>query len=383
MDRLGWRPRIWFRNNSLQGVTGNPFSGTGEIHMSVVPASWKSMPKTLPAMLIFPLVILLAVAMCIPNLQRSRTAAEASARWARAHQSQFASSPLTESGYGEEGSLHQEAPRSLPAAGLPTSGGATAAADKSSAPNAPSASAARKLVRTGALALTVKSPADAAEQIRVMAESLGGYLEAAQIGGTKEAPIAEITIRVPAAQFEDMKAGIRKLAARVESEKTDAQDVTRQYVDMEARLRNLRAEEAQYLAIMKSAYKVDDLLEVSEKLSQVRGQIEQQQAEFQTLSKQVETVAITISLRALTDAKVFGLNWRPLYQLKVAARDGLAAMADYTATIVAVLFYVPVALAWSFTLLFAALMGWRLIRWTGRRFFDWPEGAPGKAAHSI
>jgi hypothetical protein len=229
----------------------------------------------------------------------------------------------------------------------------------------------------------VKSPADAAEQIRVMAESLGGYLEAAQIGGTKEAPIAEITIRVPAAQFEDMKAGIRKLAARVESEKTDAQDVTRQYVDMEARLRNLRAEEAQYLAIMKSAYKVDDLLEVSEKLSEVRGQIEQQQAEFQTLSKQVETVAITISLRALADAQVFGLNWRPLYQLKVAARDGLEAMADYTATMVAVLFYVPVALAWSFTLLFAALIGWRLIRWTGRRFFDWPAVAAGKAAHSI
>jgi hypothetical protein len=180
-----------------------------------------------------------------------------------------------------------------------------------------------------------------------------------------------------------VKAGIRKVAARVESEKTDAQDVTRQYVDMEARLRNLRAEEAQYLIIMKSAYKVDDLLEVSEKLGEVRGQIEQQQAEFQTLSKQVETVAITISLRALADAQVFGLNWRPLYQLKVATRDGLDAMADYTATMVAVLFYVPVALAWSFTLLFAASIGWRLVRWTGRRFFDWPAVEAGKAANSI
>jgi hypothetical protein len=205
-----------------------------------------------------------------------------------------------------------------------------------------------------------------------MAESMGGYLETTQIGGTKEAPTADITIRVPATHFEEAKAQIRKLAARVEREKTDALDVTRQYVDMEARLRNLRAEEAQYLTIMKSAYKVDDLLEVTQKLSEVRGQIEQQQAEFQTLSKQVETVAITISLRTLADTQVFGLNWRPLYQLKLALRNGLDALADYATTMAAILFYVPVILAWSLSILFAVVIGWRALRWTGRRFFDWP-----------
>ena len=114
------------------------------------------------------------------------------------------------------------------------------------------------------------------------------------------------------------------------------------------------------------------------------GQIEQQQAEFQTLSKQVETVAITISLRALADAQVFGLNWRPLYQLKVAARDGLDALADYATTMAAILFYVPVILAWSLTILLTALAGWRLLRWTGRRFFTWPPAAaPQKVANSI
>jgi Domain of unknown function (DUF4349) len=230
----------------------------------------------------------------------------------------------------------------------------------------------RKIVRTGALELTVESPADAAERIRLMAEGMGGYLESSQIGGTKEAPIATLTIRVPAVEFENAKSGIRKLAARVDSEKSDAQDVTRQYVDMEARLRNLHAEEAQYLTIMKSAYKVEDLLSVSQKLSAVRGEIEQQQAEFQTLSKQVETVAIAVSLHAVADAQVLGLNWRPLYQLKVAARDGLEALTDYAATMAAILFYVPVILAWSLTILFAAALGWRIFRWVGRRFFAWP-----------
>jgi Domain of unknown function (DUF4349) len=241
----------------------------------------------------------------------------------------------------------------------------------------------RKLVRTGALVLTVTSPADAAEQVRRMAEGMGGYLESEQIGGTKEAPTADLTIRVPAARFEDARAAIRKVATHVESETTNATDVTRQYVDMQARLRNLRAEEAQYLTIMKSAFKIDDLLQVTEKLSEVRGQIEQQQAEFQTLSKQVETVAISISLHTLVDTQVFGLNWRPLYQLKVALRNGLEAIADYAATMATILFYIPVILAWSLTILFAAIVGWRLLGWTARRFFAWPAVAPQKAAESV
>ena len=77
---------------------------------------------------------------------------------------------------------------------------------------------------------------------------------------------------------------IRKLGLRVENEKIAAEDVTRQYVDQDASIRNLRAEEAQYLTILKRATTVKDMLAVTENLSEVRGQIEQQQAEFNALS---------------------------------------------------------------------------------------------------
>ena len=345
--------------------------------MSVIAAPWKSANR---ALLVFGTsgVVLLAAAVAIPNLHRNRQAAN-EAISARAAQSgelrQYSYSPSN--ALIDTGDLLQKSVSdSVPTAAEMRSG-------KVSSP-APSASADRKIVRTGSLELTVKSPAEAAEQVRIMAERMGGYLESAQIGGTKEAPIANITIRVPAVHFEDAKAGIRQLAARVESEKTDAQDVTRQYVDLEARLHNLRAEEAQYLTIMKSAYKVDDLLSVSQKLSEVRGEIEQQQAEFQTLSKQVETVAITASFRAVADAQVFGLNWRPLYQLKIAARDGLDALADYASTMAAILFYVPVILAWGLTILLAIVIGGRLVHWVGRRFFAWPAPAgPGTVTTSV
>lgn len=347
--------------------------------MSTLTASPTPIPKWLVYTIALGAGAVFLSAILTPKLLRSRDVADQARLYSMQHGAGSAAPDLQYSPAASEHAVEITAgsasPVSIP--GGIVSGqlqSTTLMADKAVAPakSRASASTDRKIVRTGALELTVKSPADASEQIRLMAESMGGYLESAQIGGTKDAPVANITIRIPAVRFEDAKAGIRKLAARVESEKTDAQDVTREYVDMEARLHNLRAEEAQYLTIMKSAYKVDDLLSVSEKLSEVRGEIEQQQAEFQTLSKQVETVAIAVSLHTVVEAQVSGLNWRPLYQLKVAARDGLDALADYASTMAAILFYVPAILAWTLTLLFTGLLGWRLVRWTGRRLHVWP-----------
>jgi hypothetical protein len=191
------------------------------------------------------------------------------------------------------------------------------------------ASTERKMVRTSSVDLVVQKPAEVAERIRALAESMGGFLVTSEVSGALFRGTASLTIRVPVASFEEARAEIRKLGLRVESEKVEAQDVTRQYVDQDANLRNLRAEEAQYLSILKQAHTVKDTLEVSDKLGEVRGEIEQQQEEFDALSKQIETVAIAISLQAEAEAQVFGLQWRPLYQLKLALHDGLDALANY------------------------------------------------------
>jgi len=238
----------------------------------------------------------------------------------------------------------------------------------------PDASAGRKIIRRSSMELVVKQPTEVADRIIAMTESLGGYLVRSEGLGQNSAS-AVLTIRVPVASYEQMRTGIRGLGLRVESERAEAQDVTRQYVDLDANLRNLRAEEAQYLAIMKEARTVKDLLTVSEKVSEVRGQIEQQQAEFNALSQQIDTVAITISLRTEAETQVLGLNWRPLYQFKLALRDGLEGLATYATAMTAILLYLPAAVLWVGTILGSLFGGWRLVRWVGRRWFGWKAGA--------
>jgi len=230
--------------------------------------------------------------------------------------------------------------------------------------------AGRQTTRTSTIEMTVKSPVESSEQIRQLVESMGGFLVSSESRGN-DAEYAAITIRVPAARFEEARARIKKFAARVETEVVHANDVTREYVDMSARLRNLRAQEAQYLEIMKRATTVKDTLAVSDKLGEVRREIEQQQAEFDALSNQVETVAMTISLRREAggiEAQLFGFNWRPIYRIKLATRAALEALADYASVMTAVIMFLPVAFLWTATVVAAAVVVWRLLRWVARFF---------------
>jgi hypothetical protein len=233
----------------------------------------------------------------------------------------------------------------------------------------------RMLVRTESLGLIVKTPAETTETIIRTAQGAGGFLVTSNLNGGADATSASLSIRVPAEKFDEVRTQIRKLSLRVESESIDAQDVTKQYVDQEARLRSLRAQEQQYLGVLRKAATVKDTLEVSDKLNEVRGAVEERQAEFEALSKQVETVAINITLRSESDAQVFGLNWRPLYQLKIAAREGLDGFGEYAASMTTFLFYLPTILLWLFTILGGAAVGWRILKWTARRLFTSPKTA--------
>jgi hypothetical protein len=228
----------------------------------------------------------------------------------------------------------------------------------------------RRVAHSSEFGLIVLSPIETADKIRVLAEGLGGNLSSSQYSGS-DGNYANISINVPVAALDQAKTEIRKLALRIESENAGAEDVTKQWVDSEPRLRNLLATEQQYLHLLKMAGSVGDTLKVSEKLGAVRGEIEQLQAEFAALAKRVQTAAISVSLRADADVQVLGLRWRPLYRAKLSLREAVDSLASYGATMFSIIVHIPVIALWLFTFFTFAAVGWRLLRWAARVFFDW------------
>ena len=111
---------------------------------------------------------------------------------------------------------------------------------------------------------------------------------------------------------------------QVNSKQVQGQDVTEQYVDLEARLKNLRATEGQFSEIMKKAQKIEEILAVQAQLSQVRGEIESLEGRKKYLDQNVDYSVITLSLSTSEDQLPVidsADQWKPLGVLKDAVRD--------------------------------------------------------------
>lgn len=154
--------------------------------------------------------------------------------------------------------------------------------------------AARRIVKTGAISIEVPNVASAMSLVRAIALQLGGYVGNSQVGTFDQT--ATLTLRIPAAKFDDAISRLHKLDGTVQTETTQEQDVTSAIVDLAARLTNLQASEAQYRLLLEKAVKVEDILAVQSHLDDVRGQIEQLQAQQKELTGLADLATLTVSL---------------------------------------------------------------------------------------
>ena len=183
------------------------------------------------------------------------------------------------------------------------SGGAAAAGQPSSAPQgretsgpkAQYAQGERQIVKTGEVTLEVDSVANALARVRAMAVELGGYVGAAQAGTLDQS--ATVTLRIPAPRFDDALTRLHEIGSKVLMEATREEDVTAAVVDLEARLKNLRASEVQYRELVARATKIEDILAVQSRLDEVQGQIEQLSAQLKQLSNQADLSTLTVTLQ--------------------------------------------------------------------------------------
>jgi Domain of unknown function (DUF4349) len=236
--------------------------------------------------------------------------------------------------------------------------------------NASSEITERQVIRTGSIEIIVSDPLQTAEQLRTLAANFSGFVVSSNANGSDEGTrFAQVSMRIPAEHFDEARAEVRKIAKTVEQDTIEAHDVTRESVNQEAALRNARAEEVQYLAILKRAATVKDVLEVSSRLAEVRGRIEELEGDLQLLHHQVEMSLLTITIRGIAVAQAFGLHWRPLYEAKVSLRAALSGMADYVDDMVALFLNLPVIAIWMLTIVALLKIGWLALRSTARVFF--------------
>jgi hypothetical protein len=175
----------------------------------------------------------------------------------------------------------------------------------------------QRIIKTGEISLEVDNVGEALGRVRSMAVELGGYVGGSQAGTLDDQ--ATITLRIPAAGFEEALARLHEMEGEVVTESTREQDVTGQVVDLQARIDNLEASEASYRELVARAERVEDILAVQSRLDDVRGQIEQLTAQLAALEGQAALATLTVTLVPVaTPVETTAETWDPAAQLDQA-----------------------------------------------------------------
>jgi hypothetical protein len=227
----------------------------------------------------------------------------------------------------------------------------------------------RMVIHTVELRLIVKDTQASLEAVQSLAGELGGYVASSRTRHTEEQLSASLTLRVPADQLITALEKLRALALEVDSESITGEDVTQEYVDLEARLRNEEAYEKELLALLtetrERTSRAEDILAVYERLTEARGRIEQIKGRMQYLENMSAMATITVELipsELMQPITVAG--WHPTGTARSAIRALINALQRFVdAGIWIVLFGLPVLIIIAVPI----VVLWYVIRWVRRR----------------
>lgn len=139
----------------------------------------------------------------------------------------------------------------------------------------------------------------ASSEVRVIAEDLGGYVSDGethlQTIDDEDHAVGWFTLRVPAARFDEAMVRVEGLGERLNLE-VSSQDVSEEYVDLEARLRSWERQEAFYAQLIEDATSIKDLVAIQTRLEDVLMNIEQIEGRIRYLDERTEYATITAGI---------------------------------------------------------------------------------------
>lgn len=161
------------------------------------------------------------------------------------------------------------------------------------------ANATRDLIISANITMRSNDPWATADAARAIAAGLGGDLLGLSQSGTGDRRSASVVMRVPSSRVDEALTQLKKLDGEVLTSSVDAKDVTDQFVDVQARLAAKKAEEQQYLTLLTRASTVDEVLKVQSALFNARMQVEQLQAQVNSMKDRIDYSTISMSITPL------------------------------------------------------------------------------------
>ncbi len=187
-------------------------------------------------------------------------------------------------------------------------GESSSAASPSIAPVAPATQAvgiqAQMLIKTGNLPFQVKKFSVAKREITTIIPKFSGYVSSENESNYSDNHQCIMSIRVPSAKFDGLVEAVSQSALNFDTRQISVQDVGEEFADVSARMKAKKEVEVRYIAILTRANKISEILEIEQKIGEVRAEIESMQGRLNYLKSQVSYSTLNITFYERTPVAV-------------------------------------------------------------------------------
>jgi len=199
----------------------------------------------------------------------------------------------------------------------------------------------QKIIRTATVQITAQDVPGVQRSIWSLADELKGNVLTSNTSGTGDNIRSEIAFRVPTDRYQDAIDRIHGFAVKVEKEQSSATDVTEEYVDLQARQRNLEATALQFQALLTKATTVDETLKVQAQLNNVQSDLERikgklnyydQRSAYSTISVTILPVPVPVKPDPVKPVATWSFS-RSVQEAWNRSVNGLQNVADAIITV--------------------------------------------------
>lgn len=201
----------------------------------------------------------------------------------------------------------------------------------------------KRIQRNANLNIEVKSINESIDKLNNIISSFGGEIISSNKGGFDYGqPYANIRLRVSSENLDSVLFEFKKLSSKVISENIYTNDVSEEFIDIEARLKIMKSTENRFNDLLSKSEKIEEIIQVEKELMRIRGDIESLEGRLNYLTKTTDTSEINLNLNE--QIPITGESWKINEEFKEAFKNLLGFAKSLTNFVINVIVFIPVIL---------------------------------------
>jgi len=170
----------------------------------------------------------------------------------------------------------------------------------------------KKIVKNGSVELKVDNAAKVADKITEIAKKFGGDILSSNSRRQSNGNLrGNLVVKVPVDKFDEAMSAVKKAGEKVIFESVNADDVTMEYIDLQARLNNKKAEEKTFQKLLDRTGALKDVLNVTRELTRVRSEIDSLEGQLKYMTAQTDMSTINVTLTEFVQIATDRDSWKP------------------------------------------------------------------------